>query len=125
MLRTFPDFYAGDSINYAFDLRDDAGAPLDCQNAKIWLTLKHKPEDLDTDAVLQTMFRMPQYSDLAKYGKVSIFVPGTMTSPLAATLYWWDLKLCLWNQTTCAMGTVKTIGLGVLRVNQEITRSYS
>jgi len=93
MAKYIPDLRAGDDYNLKLTVNDIAGLPVDITGYKFWLTLKSSYEDLDSAAVLQFSTTVGDNADdVALSGICHITVPASLTKPIPAGKYFYDIQ---------------------------------
>ena len=112
--------HAGDDYPHPFSAERPEDTALDLTGALIWLTIKHKSTDVDSDAVLQ--YSSTEVSEIevtdALNGLFTVHFSGSDKEDLEGT-WFYDIKVKL------ASGELVRLARGVIEFLPNITRASS
>lgn len=118
---TLPDFYAGNTVAYDMTFKDQNDVAVDISNDIMFMTLKHNPDDDDTDAVLQKQIAFPANANsIAGLGTFTL--DSTDTSGLQEGCYYFDFQRVVDGSSPLE---VYTHASGTVSVKRRITQATS
>lgn len=117
MANTTMQIYRGDTIHRLCTFTKN-GVPLPINNLELFFTAKVNRGDIDDDAVIQKKITIPDDS-LATSGKCYFDLDETETD-IAVGTYWYDFQL-----VDDANSTVTTLGVGKLKILQDVTQTIT